>query len=339
MTSREKVMQVFNHGNQTHGVMWAGYPHDETVKHCAEAWNIPNEREAVHRYLSDDCRMVQAHWGSYRHPNGEPMFNASYGITRRNTHASPGCFAEAETPADLEKYPWPDVKYFDFTDIYRQIETYSDKMVFTGIWSPFFHTISDFLGMENYFCLMYENPVLVDALTEKVVDFYVEANEKFFEKLGDRADVMFFGNDFGTQRDLIISPEMFRRFILPSMKRLVDVGRKYNKKVMVHSCGSVYRIIPDLIDIGVELLHPIQAHAAGMSASDLVQYKNDLAFVGGIDTQSVFVNATPEEMCDEVKRVYDILGGSIVISPSHEVLLPNVPPANLLAMAQTAHSF
>ena len=190
--------------------------------------------------------------------------------------------------------------------------------------------------MENYFIKMYEAPEIVESVTEHIVDFYVAANEKFFAGLGDRAGVMFFGNDFGTQRDLFISPEMLRRFVLPYFKRLIAVGKKYNKKIMLHSCGSIAKIIPDLIDVGVDILHPIQAQAAGMDAVSLSQYKKDLAFVGGIDAQSFFVNATPDQIRDEVLRVREILGPNIVISPSHEEVLPNVPAANILAMAKAA---
>lgn len=336
MTSREKVAQVFDHKGSD-GVMWTGCPHWETIQNCSREWNIECSYDAVYEYLSDDCRWVTAD-GGWHHPEGLPFFNASYGVNKRRSHASPGCFADAESPEDLKKYPWPDVKYFDFTDVYKKIEQYPDKMVFTGMWSPFFHYISDFVGMENYFVMMYENPVFVDALTEKVVDFLVEANDKFFAGLGDRADVLFFGNDFGTQRDLIISVDMFRRFILPSIKRIIAVGKKYNKRIMMHSCGSIYRIIPDLIDSGVEILHPIQAQATGMSAAELAQYKNDLAFVGGIDAQSFFKDATTDEIRAEVRRVRGILGGSLVVSPSHEAILPNVPPANIKAMADEAHS-
>ena len=123
---------------------------------------------------------------------------------------------------------------------------------------------------------------------------------------------------------------------MPSFKRLIAVGKKYNKKIMLHSCGSIYHIIPDLIDAGVDILHPIQAAAAGMDAKSLSQYKNDLAFVGGIDAQTFFVNATPQQIKDEVHRVRDILGPNIVISPSHVEVLPNVPAENILAMADAA---
>ena len=334
MTSREKVLEVFNRKSTSGGAMWTGHPNDATVPIYAGKWGIEPTREAIFRFLNDDCRWFTADSG-YHHPQGLPAIDPAYG-TERHTLSAEGCFANAETVADIEKYPWPNPDYCDFTEIYRQIEQFPDKMVFTGVWSPFFHLVADFFGMENYFIKMYECPEVVEAVTEHVVDYYVAANEKFFSQLGDRADVMFFGNDFGTQLDLFLSPELFRKFVMPSFKRLIAVGKKYNKKIMLHSCGSIYRIIPDLIDAGVDVLHPIQAKAAGMSAQDLKQFKNDLAFVGGIDAQTFFVNATPQQIRDEVHRVRDILGPNIVISPSHEEVLPNVPAENILAMAEAA---
>jgi uroporphyrinogen decarboxylase len=334
MTSREKVMAIFNRKSTGEGAMWTGHPNDKTLPIFGKAWGIAPEREAIFQYLKDDCRWFPADSG-YHHPQGRPAIDPAYGV-KRETLSAEGCFANAETVAEVEAYPWPDVSLCDFTDIYKNIEEHSEEMVFTGMWCPFFHQVADFFGMENYFIKMYEAPEVVEAVTEHVVDYYVAANELFFSQLEDRADVMFFGNDFGTQRDLFISPELFRKFVLPYFKRLIAVGKKYNKKIMLHSCGSIYRIIPDLIDAGVDVLHPIQAQAAGMSAQDLKQYKNDLAFVGGIDAQSFFVNATPQQIRDEVHRVRDVLGPNIVISPSHEEVLPNVPPENILAMAEAA---
>lgn len=334
MDSREKVKRIFLRKGDGTGAMWTGHPNDKTIPIYAKEWGIEPSREAIFTYLKDDCRWFMANDG-YKHPQGLADFNPAW-HKERKTLSAKGCFAEAETLADIANYPWPDPKYCDFTEIYEEIDKFQDKMIFTGIWSHFFHLVADFFGMENYFVKMYENPYIVDAVTERVVDYCVEANEIFFRGLGNRADAMFFGNDFGTQLDLFLSPEMFRRFVMPSFKRLIEVGKKYNKIIMLHSCGSIYRIIPDLIDAGVDVLHPIQAQATGMSAKELSQYKNDLAFLGGIDAQSFFVNATPSEIKDEVRRVRSILGPNIVISPSHEEILPNIPPANILAMAQAA---
>lgn len=331
--SRQKVLSILNRSNDNATAMWTGHPSEETVLLYAKEWGIEPTREAIFQYLDDDCRWVTADAG-YKSPDGKPAIDPYYN-TKRTTLGGEGCFAEAESIADIESYPWPDVKNCDFTKIYEQIDAFQDKMVFTGLWSPFFHQVADFFGMENYFIKMYECPEVVEALTEKIVDYCVEANDIFFKGLGDRADIMFFGNDFGTQLDLFLSPELFRKFVLPSLKRLIAVGKKYNKKVMLHSCGSIYRVIPDLIDSGVDIIHPIQAQATGMSAKDLVQFKNDLSFIGGIDAQSFFVNASPAQIADEVNRVRELLGPSIVISPSHEEILPNVPAANILAMAQT----
>ena len=324
MNSRQKAMAIFNRKSGGQGVMWTGHPNWETVPIFAKAWGIEPNDEAIFRHLNDDCRWIWAETG-YRPLTPRGPFDPRLGN-----------ISEAETLADVEKYPWPSVEDSDFTDVYSAIDQFQDKMVFTGMWCPFFHNVADLFGMEKYFINMYENPAVVEAVTEKVVDFYMAMNEKFFSQLGDRADVMFFGNDFGTQLDLFVSPDKFREFVLPSFKRLVSIGKKYNKKIMLHSCGSIYRVIPDLIDAGVDILHPIQAQASGMSAADLVQYKNDLSFVGGIDAQSFFVNATPQEIKDEVRRVRDVLGPNIIISPSHEEILPNVPAANVLAMAEAA---
>lgn len=334
-TSREKVLEVFEHRSAGDGVLWTGNPDREVIHDGAVRWGIEDNAEAFFRHMDDDCRWISAD-GGYRHPEGRPMFDTAYNSKSRDTLSAAGCFADTEDLAEVDAYPWPDVKYCDFTHIYEHIDRFRDKMVFTGMWSCFFHLVADYFGMENYFIKMYEAPEIVEAVTERVVDFYVQANDKFFAGLGDRADVMFFGNDFGTQLDLFISPEMFRRFVLPGFKKIIAVGKKYNKKILLHSCGSIYRIIPDLIDAGVDAIHPIQAKAVGMSADELKQYKNDLAFVGGIDAQSFFVNSTPDEIAREVDRVRSILGPSIVISPSHERILPNVPAENVLAMARAA---
>ena len=331
-TSREIVKGIFERKNINEKAFWTGHPNDATIPIFANAWGIESTREAIYDYLCDDCRWITADRG-----NRGQGINPYWGVNEKHNLGAGGCLSGAESVKDVETmYPWPSEYKYDFTDVYAEIDKHSEKAVFTGLWSPFFHQVGDFFGMENYFCLMYENPAVVEACTEKIVDYYVTMNEAFFKNLGDRADTMFFGNDFGTQLDLFISPENFRRFVLPSFKRLIAVGKKYNKKIMLHSCGSIYRIIPDLIDAGVDIIHPIQAQAAGMSADDLKQYKNELSFLGGIDAQSFIVNAAPEEIGSEVARVQSILGPNIVISPSHEEILPNIPPANIKAMALTA---
>lgn len=335
MNAREKVMRVFERKEVPVGAMWTGHPSDEIIPILSQAWNIEPSREAIFNYLNDDIRWIGG-VNCYHAPDNRPALDPFWNIEKGITLSCPGCFAECEEISEIEAYPWPDIKNFDFSELIPEMNRHQDKMILGGIWSGFFQDLCNFFGMENYFIKMYTDPEIVDAATEHIVDYYVAANEKMLQDTGHLWDVMFIGNDFGTQRDLMISPEMFRRFVMPSLKRLINVGKKYNKKVMVHSCGSIYRIIPDLIDAGVDILHPLQAQAEGMSAAELQKYKNDIAFVGGIDAQTFFVNSTPQQIKDEVHRVRDILGPGLVVSPSHEEILGNVPPENIIAMAEAA---
>ncbi|MDP7448979.1 MAG: uroporphyrinogen decarboxylase family protein, partial [Candidatus Latescibacteria bacterium] len=168
-----------------------------------------------------------------------------------------------------------------------------------------------------------------------VVDFHLEANRRFFAVAGDLVDAYFFGNDFGTQRGLLISREMMAEFVFPYFRQLTSLAHESGYHVILHSCGSIHEVIPDLIDMGVDALHPLQARAANMEAERLAgDFSGALAFVGGIDTQDLLVNGQPEDVAADVRRVKALLGPRLIVSPSHEAVLPNVSPQNLLAMAQ-----
>lgn len=334
MTSREKIKKIFDRSS-TDGIgFWTGNPHADTEKKYLEELEF-DTIEQLYSYLNDDCRWIWADYG-YKHPEGKPMFDIYSG--QEKTHlGQAGFFAESEDPSDVDKFEWPKLEYLDFTETYRRIDKHQDKMVFTGFWCPFFHYLCDFFGMENYFMKMYTHPEVVEAVTEKVVGFLEEANDLFFEGLGDRADTFFFGNDFGTQLSLLISPDSFQKYVLPGFKRMINAGKKHNKKILLHSCGSIYRVIPLLIDAGIDALHPLQAKAADMDAETLSrEFKNDIAFVGGVDTQDLLIHATPQQIKDEVRRLRDLLGPNFVVSPSHEAVLPNVPLENMVAMTEAA---
>lgn len=152
----------------------------------------------------------------------------------------------------------------------------------------------------------------------------------------DKLDTFFMGNDLGTQRAPLLSPEMYRKFVLPSQKRMIEQAKSYGLHVMVHSCGAISSLIPDMIDAGIEALHPLQPLAAGMDAACLSQFKRDLAFVGGVDTQQILPNGTPEDVKREVDRLYRAFGDGWIASPSHEGVLPNIPLRNVQAIREAA---
>lgn len=331
MTRRERVKTIFAGGVADRCGFWLGNPHGDSWPILFDYFGV-RDIVGVHQALGSDFTWF-CPW-EYRHPEGKPEFDFRHAS---NALASAGVFADCEDVTEVEAYSWPNPDYLDFTRVMDELRTAGDCYRAGGMWAPFFHIVAAYFGMENYFIKMYTNPEVVDAVTRHVCEYYLAANTRLFAEAGDLLDGYFFGNDFGTQLDLFINPALFDRFIMPWFRKFTAQGHAYGYQVILHSCGSVHKVIDRLIDAGVDALHPIQALATGIDAASLAaQYKGRIAFMGGIDTQDLLVNGTPEEVYAETKRVMALLGPGLVVSPSHEAVLPNVPPANLVAMAQAA---
>jgi uroporphyrinogen decarboxylase len=288
--------------------------------------------------LGADCRWCEPGAFHVWTDPDRPMFDPLDGKARTSLGMG-GVLADAEDTADVEKIRWPDAAYLDFTETLKEIDRTiaAGQAVLSGMWSPFFHNACDYFGMENYFMKMHTDPAVVDAVVRHVVDFYLEANEKLFGLAGDKIDAFFFGNDFGSQLDLLISPGHFDRFVMPYFRELTDQAHRHGYHVVLHSCGAIERVIPRLIDAGVEVLHPIQALAKNMDAASLAKkYNGEIVFLGGVDTQRLLPFGTAQEVRDGVRRLKDLFGPNYLVSPSHESILPNVSPENITAMAETA---
>ncbi len=315
---------------------WHGNPHSESLSKLFGYFGVKSDFE-LGLQLNDTLSWVQPEGsGVYKHPEGKPMFDVLLGDQRHSLGQS-GCFAECESIAEVEKFPWPKLEYLDFTETLAGIEKIKSHglAVLSGMWTSFFHTCADFFGMENYFVKMYTDPAVVEAVMDHVVSFYYEATKKLFDIAAKDIDAYFFGNDFGSQLDLLISPEMFERFIMKYFTKLVNLAKSYGIKVALHSCGAVSKAIPYLIDAGVDVLHPVQAMARDMDADSLTKkYKGKIVFMGMVDTQRLLPFGTPQQVRDEVLRLRQLLGPNLIISPSHECILPNVPPENIEAMAK-----
>lgn len=336
MADRDKILRIIEHKNTDNCGFWKGRPHKDALTQYLNDFSLQSEDE-LSDFVKDDLQWLHAD-SSYTHPEGNPMFDTLLG-KERVSHSQPGIFANTTSIKEIDNFPWPDTKHIDFTDYLQKAQLSREKgyTFFGGFWSPYFHVIADFFGMEQYFIKMMTEPKIVEAVTEHVVDFYYQANQLLFEHAACDIDVFFFGNDFGTQIDLLISPLMFEQFIYPGIKQLTALAKKHNIPVAMHSCGSIYRIIPLLIDAGIDILHPIQAKAKNMDATYLQQkYKNQLVFMGGLDTQELLPYGSKKQIIEEIKRLKDIFGPNFILSPSHEALLKNVSSDNLLAMVKGA---
>jgi uroporphyrinogen decarboxylase len=336
MTGKEHFMAIVKH-QASHCGFWHGCPNPASIKKLYAYFGVKDDFELGLK-LGADCRWVMPEEFNMWTNADYPMFDV-LGGKKRDSLSEPGVFAETEDVAEIEKFHWPDIKYIDFSETIKEIDKTiaSGQAVLSGSWSCFYHVTSDFFGMENYFMKMHTDPAVVDAVTRHVVDFYLEINEKLFKLAGNRIDAFFFGNDFGSQLDLLISPEHFDRFVMPYFREFTDQAHRHGYNVVLHSCGSIDRVIPRLIDAGVEVLHPIQAMAKNMDAVSLAKkYNGKIVFLGGVDTQRLLPFGTPREVRDEVRRLKDLFGPNFFVSPSHESILPNVSPENIAAMAETA---
>ena len=333
MNSRERIRTIIDGGSPDRCGFWLGNPHDDTWPIYLEAFG-QDSGEGVRRLLGDDFRWICPQWSSYRHPAGKPIWDVR---PRTDTLSGGGAFADCEDPGEVDDFAWPDPDLLDFSETLGELRAAGDIYRASGFWCPFFHDLADLIGMESYFVRMLTHPEVVHAITRRIVDFYLEANRRFFAQAGDLVDGFFLGNDFGSQLDLLVGPRQFEEFVGSYFREFVHQGKEHGYQVILHSCGAIHRVIPALIEMGVDALHPLQARASHMDAETLSRdFRGRVAFVGGIDTQDLLVNGSPNDVRAEVRRVKELLGPNLVVSPSHEALLPNVSPENVRAMAEAA---
>lgn len=332
MTSRERIRTILSGRAADRCGFWLGMPHANTWPIYCDFFGT-DDQEQIRRLLGDDMRWISADRG-YKDPEGKSLFHM------RRTGISEGSvpvFRDTTDPKEVDSIPWPNPDYLDFSEVVEALRGLGDVYRASGMWCSFFHVVADFFGMENYFVKMYTDPAVVDAVTQRVCEFYLEANRRFFDAVGGEMDAFFMGNDYGTQLDLIISPEMIDRFVMPYTRELIRQAKARGYQVSHHCCGAVHKMIGRFIDAGVDGVHPLQALARDMDAQTLARdFKGRVAFIGGIDTQHLLIHATPEQVKSEVRRVKKLLGPCLVVSPSHEAILPNVPPENIVAMAEAA---
>ncbi len=195
-------------------------------------------------------------------------------------------------------------------------------------------------GMPNYMCDLMTDPHLVETLANCIAEAHMEEFAQYIEHMGPYLDMVTVADDLGMQNGPQIDPAVWRKLVKPAMAKLYGFMKsKMNAKLFLHSCGSVYDFIPDLIEMGVDVLNPVQVSAANMDSKKLKnEFGNDIVFWGGgCDTQHVLPSGSVEDVREEVKRrVGDFApGGGFVFAQVHNIQ-PGVPPENIVAMFDTA---
>jgi uroporphyrinogen-III decarboxylase len=191
--------------------------------------------------------------------------------------------------------------------------------------------------MEKFLMDLMLEPEYQGFLMDKIMHYIIAAGTQLI-KMG--VDILWCGDDFGTQSGMIMDPDTWRKVFKPRIKFMFDEFRKVRPDIKIawHSCGSILPIIPDFIELGLDILNPIQPMAQGMDPVFLKRtYGKDLVFFGGIDVQHLLPFGTPRMISDEVRRRIDILGkdGGYIVAPAHNIQ-PDTPVENIMAFFEAA---
>ena len=248
--------------------------------------------------------------------------------------------AAAQTVAEVERHPWPDAGSVDYKELRRRHEAMDTRhaVILSFGWQPPFCTLLDLFGMERALVLLHENPAMVEAALARIEAFLLPEMEMALERCGDLVQFYWCGDDFSTQRGLMISPHAWRRFFRPLYRKMFDLVKAHGVKVWFHSCGTFPQVLPDLVDLGMDVWETVQVHLEG---NDPVRLKADsgrhLTFFGAISCQTTLPFGSPEDVRREVRERVRVLGkgGGYICGPDHSIQ-KNMPAENLAALYDEA---
>jgi uroporphyrinogen decarboxylase len=375
MTPRERVLAAINHlepdrvpldiggGNST-SIMVEGYDSlkqylgiSAETREVNKIFRVAGLDERVMQGLGSDCRPLRIGPPSQWEPPPPPelgTFVDLWGITWRQAYYGDGCYTwemarnplEEATIEDLESYPWPDPLDPGFTaglaERARSLHEQTDYAIMAdGGFKSFWELGYMLRGFEQLLMDLALNPEFVSALMSKLLEINTAGTGRFLDAAGPYIHVFRTADDLATQKGLLISPQTFRTLLKPVYKEYFSfVKSRTDAKIFYHSCGNVVDLLDDLIEIGVDIINPVQVSAMGDTAALKARFGDRVTFWGAIDTQHVLPHGTVEEVKSEVQqRIRDLApGGGFVVASVHNIM-PDVPPENIIAMAEATREF
>ena len=353
MRPKERVLTALKHKNPDKvPFFYRDIP--EVEKRLLADLNL-NTRDELLEHLDIDFRWVEPEY------IGPSLFNHItnikrdiWGVEYKYVHFSEtaGYWEPIErplineaNPAALADYPWPKLEWFDFSKLEAQCDKYADYAIMTApsFASPgiFQCPIQVLIGEERSFMDIVVNPEFIDAIIKHTLDFNLVLIEKMFQAANGKIAFFRLGDDFGSQNGLVMSPDMWKERIQPGLKAMADIAKKYGAYYYHHSCGAIRDLIPAFIEMGVDVLDPIQVKAAGMVPAELkAEFGNRLCFSGGVDEQELLPNGTPEDVQKGVFQLLDNMAGNggFFIGPTHN-FQDDIPTENILAMYRAAREW
>jgi uroporphyrinogen decarboxylase len=341
MKHKDRFLATIAHAPVDRPASWLGLPVSEAETGLKKYFKV-NSMDLLKRIVDDDIYPIEVPYDFPPSNHIAYAFNYSK-ISHRDkpdnrSLTAPGFFEDYSQVADIDKFNWPDpALYLDQEESMRRARAIDNDYARMGIlWSAHFQDACSAFGMEHALRVMLTNPDMFKAVINRITEFYLKSNEIFYEATKGYLDVVLIGNDFGSQTGLIVDPDLLNNYVFPGTKKLIDQAKSYGLKVMHHSCGSIFPIIHDIIRLGADIIHPIQALAHDMDAQNLkTHFDKKVAFCGGVDAQYLMVNGSPADVSRKVSELMELFPTGLIVSPSHEAILPDIPPANIEALFKT----
>lgn len=245
--------------------------------------------------------------------------------------------AHAETAGDLDRHSWPSADDWDYSNIAGDLAANAQFAV-RGHSRGFFEIAHFMRGMEDFLIDLALRPEFACDLMDRIAGYLLARSRRILEAGRGQYTIFEYNDDMASQRSLFMSPAMWRKYIKPRMAPFCDLAREYGAKLRYHCCGSCREIIPELIEIGVDILNPVQPLADGMDPFELKQlFGERITFDGGIDTQQLLPNASTREVRAHTRRMVDVVGrqGGYILGGSHNIQ-SDCPDENIIAMVDEA---
>ncbi len=290
-----------------------------------------NPNENFHVPIEEDGSF-EDEWGVYRKRVGYYCENVRAPLAGKSKE-------------EIMKYPFPDPGekslFRGLRDKTKKLFQNTDYALMAGQAATIFYFSSELVGYNEYMMDISLNPSRIDVLVERVLEWMMEFTSHYLDEVGDYVEGWWMGDDWGMQTGPIMDPKIFRSMYKPRYRRLIDmVKSKTNAKVCLHTCGSTYWIMGDLVDVGVDVVHPIQPTASGNEDPDKIKrdFGDHLVFYSNIANTTTLPYGTPDEVCEEVKNKLRALapGGGYIFSGGHNIQA-DVPPENIIALFDTAY--
>ena len=348
MTSKQRVMGAFNKT----GYDRIPIKHEATpeINHTLMEHFCLKNMEQLLRVVGDDFRYVEPIYCGPElrtFPDGsvEGYFGERYKYAEfeggKYLEASYLPFAGVRKPEDLDRSHFPSADWFDYSTIKQQCEKFKDFAICYGTAGDmdFINSIARARGMEEVLMDLYDDNEVYLEIMEARFKFYYDMHERVLQEAGGMVDFAHIGEDLGTQNGLMISKDIFERHFADKFKKYYDMAHSYGAKTMQHICGCCYKLLPRLIELGLDVYDVVQPTTPEMDIANLQkQFGDKLTFCGSMCVQSTIAFEKPEDVEREVKRRLELFPkGGLFLGPTHAIQVGS-PLENILALYRSAGS-